>query len=196
MLGIICFSGSLYFLAIEKHLHLSFELPQLFFLITPIGGMFFILGWMLLADFGKPVGWDAPIAVRAAVLRGFARLQIASATKIDELLTIGCIDRRLPKLAEQIDPLFADAEMMTFVSPETQQQLLTAAPKLKASISNSCAPSERGLKRLRRIPLGTTLALPLTTIRWRMKFSLALSQTIATKEVRTSEMRYKSSRRN
>ena len=90
------------------------------------------LGWMLLADFGKPVGWDAPIAVRAAVLRDFARLQIASATKIDELLTIGCIDRRLPKLAEQIDPLFADAEMMTFVSPETQQQLLTAAPKLKA----------------------------------------------------------------
>ncbi len=90
------------------------------------------LGWMLLADFGKPVGWDAPIETRAAVLRDFARLQIASASKIDELLAIGCIDRRLPRLAEQIDSLLHDSRMMAYVTPEVQQRLLTAAPRLKA----------------------------------------------------------------
>lgn len=88
-------------------------------------------GWMLLADFGETVGWSAPSEVRAAVLRDFARLQIASSAKIDELLAIGCIDRRLPRLAQQIDPLFADARMMATVSPEIRQQLLAAAPRLK-----------------------------------------------------------------
>lgn len=87
--------------------------------------------WMLLPDLGKVIGWEAPNEVYAAVFRDFARLQIASSTKIDELLAIGCIDRRLNQLAEQIDPFFADAEVMALVPPEIHQQLLTAAPKLK-----------------------------------------------------------------
>lgn len=89
-------------------------------------------GWMLLADFGEPVGWGASVEIRAAVLREFARLQIASSTKIDELLAIGCIDRRLLRLAEQIDPLFEDTGMMATVSTEIQHNLLAAAPRLKA----------------------------------------------------------------
>lgn len=88
--------------------------------------------WMLLADFGKEIGWEAPLDLRAAALCDFARLQIASATKIDELLAIGCIDRRLAKLAEQIDLLLHDAEIMAYVEPDKQQQLLSAAPRLTA----------------------------------------------------------------
>lgn len=45
--GLICFSGSLYFLA---YLRLN-ELPvaKWLVLITPVGGLFFISGWILLA---------------------------------------------------------------------------------------------------------------------------------------------------
>ena len=45
-LGIICFSGSLYLLAV-RHL-LGIEGMKIGF-ITPIGGVFFLLGWGLLA---------------------------------------------------------------------------------------------------------------------------------------------------
>lgn len=43
MVGIFCFSGSLYFLAIREliDLNINFLLGPL----TPIGGLFFILGW-------------------------------------------------------------------------------------------------------------------------------------------------------
>jgi uncharacterized membrane protein YgdD (TMEM256/DUF423 family) len=49
VLGIICFCGSLYFLAAKVHLHIDSEIPQAFYLVTPLGGAFFIIGWMLLA---------------------------------------------------------------------------------------------------------------------------------------------------
>lgn len=88
--------------------------------------------WMLLADFGSEVGWGAPVEIRAEALRDLARLQIESAGQLDELLAIGCIDRRLAQLAEQIDPLLNDAVMLAYVDVEKQQQLWAAAPRLKA----------------------------------------------------------------
>jgi len=50
LIGIILFSGSLYFLCTRQLLHaewLSFLGP-----ITPLGGLFFIAGWVLLAMVG------------------------------------------------------------------------------------------------------------------------------------------------
>ncbi len=88
--------------------------------------------WMLLVDFGPEVGWGAGIEVRRAVLRCFGRLQIAAADHIDELLAIGCLDRRLDKLAAQIDPLFNDATMLAYVSESQGEQLRALGPKLKA----------------------------------------------------------------
>ena len=50
LIGIVCFSGSLYFLCTRNLFHadwLSFLGP-----ITPIGGLFFILGWLFIAMVG------------------------------------------------------------------------------------------------------------------------------------------------
>ncbi|HMN30441.1 MAG TPA: phosphotransferase, partial [Caldilineaceae bacterium] len=87
--------------------------------------------WMLLADFGPEVGWGAPVETREAVLRSFARLQIASAGRVDELLALGCVDRRLTRLADQIDPLFHDAEMVDYLDEEQQRRLPATADRLK-----------------------------------------------------------------
>jgi uncharacterized membrane protein YgdD (TMEM256/DUF423 family) len=45
VLGILFFSGSLYLIATRSLMQI--EYPKLFFLITPLGGIFFILGWIL-----------------------------------------------------------------------------------------------------------------------------------------------------
>jgi uncharacterized membrane protein YgdD (TMEM256/DUF423 family) len=44
--GIIFFSGSLYIVACEDYLKL--DLPKAIFIITPVGGLCFILGWLML----------------------------------------------------------------------------------------------------------------------------------------------------
>jgi hypothetical protein len=86
--------------------------------------------WMLLADFGSEIGWEATIETREAALAAFAQLQMASAARVDELLNVGCIDRRLSRLAEQIALLLNDQEVLALVEPAQQQQLLAAAPRL------------------------------------------------------------------
>jgi hypothetical protein len=88
--------------------------------------------WMLLTDFGEEVGWEAPIETREEVLCTFGRLQIATAPRVDELLALGCGDRRLPRLAAQIEPLLSDPEMMAYIEKERQEQLWAAAPRLRA----------------------------------------------------------------
>jgi len=44
--GILFFSGSLYFLATSDALKISW--PPIIGIITPIGGLFFIIGWIML----------------------------------------------------------------------------------------------------------------------------------------------------
>lgn len=44
--GIICFSGSLYFTSFADIMH--WDLPVAVFLITPLGGLLFIIGWLML----------------------------------------------------------------------------------------------------------------------------------------------------
>ena len=51
LVGLICFSGSLYAIAIGKAIGFSF--PTFFNLITPLGGVLFIIGWIALF-FGVP----------------------------------------------------------------------------------------------------------------------------------------------
>ncbi|MFS8616401.1 MAG: DUF423 domain-containing protein [Solitalea sp.] len=45
-LGILLFSGSLYFLSVKAHLGIGNIGPL--GLVTPIGGLFFIIGWIML----------------------------------------------------------------------------------------------------------------------------------------------------
>lgn len=86
--------------------------------------------WILLADFGAEIGWEASVETREAALTAFAQLQIASAVQVEELLVHGCIDRRLPVLAAQIEPLLNDGAMMSLIDGEQEQRLLASAPRL------------------------------------------------------------------
>lgn len=89
-------------------------------------------GWLLLADFGAEVGWSATVETRAAVLQAFGELQVMAAAKVEELLAIGCIDRRLPVLAAQVDELLGDEAMLAYVDAPARAALQAAAPTLKA----------------------------------------------------------------
>ncbi|BDA66957.1 hypothetical protein CAL7716_011230 [Calothrix sp. PCC 7716] len=62
--------------------------------------------WMLLADFGESVGRKAPVKIQKEVYSLLAQIQIKSVQHINKLLSIGCLDRRLEWLSNQIDVLF------------------------------------------------------------------------------------------
>jgi Ser/Thr protein kinase RdoA (MazF antagonist) len=61
--------------------------------------------WMLLEDFGPVVGWQAAAETRVEVLSTFARMQLETTSRQDELLALGAFDRRPAWLAAQIQPL-------------------------------------------------------------------------------------------
>lgn len=87
--------------------------------------------WMLLADFGESVGRKAPIKVQKEVYSLLALIQIQSVQHIDKLLSIGCLDRRLEWLSNQIDVLFNDEVALSQMQPEEIKQLQSLAPSLK-----------------------------------------------------------------
>lgn len=88
--------------------------------------------WMLLDDFG-PNLWqrDKEKADFAPAAAEYARLQQASAERVGELLALGCIDRRLPVLAGQIDPLLAHPLTARHAKAEERSQLAGLAPRLR-----------------------------------------------------------------
>ncbi|MGH2593013.1 MAG: phosphotransferase [Anaerolineae bacterium] len=89
-------------------------------------------GWMLLPDFGRELGWDAPIERRAEALRAFGRLQIDSTKRVDELLAIRCLDRRLDRLIDQIDPLLNSLDTSSGLTETEIVQFRDLGPRLKA----------------------------------------------------------------
>lgn len=103
-------------------------------------------GWLLLPDFGPPLGHDAPLPDRCAAMQAFARLQVSSAPHAGELLRLGCIDRRLPVLKSQVDSWL---ETLPFYAPLSESELGSLrglGPRLK-SLCDEAA----------RIPLPDTL---------------------------------------
>ncbi|MBX3054139.1 MAG: phosphotransferase [Caldilineaceae bacterium] len=88
--------------------------------------------WMLLDDFG-PNLWerDKKNADFAPAAAEYARLQQASAERVEELLALGCFDRRLPVLAEQIDALLTHPLTSTHARSDELSQLATLAPRLR-----------------------------------------------------------------
>ncbi len=89
--------------------------------------------WMLLADFGPAVGWDAPVEALEEMLVSFAKLQRDAATRADDLAAMGCLDRSLDRLAAQIDPLLSDPEMLAAqANTDEMARLRALGPRLKA----------------------------------------------------------------
>ena len=62
LLGIICFSGSLYLLACADLLHIGSGLKQIIGPITPLGGLFFIGGWLMVFIAASKGGEKMPLS--------------------------------------------------------------------------------------------------------------------------------------
>lgn len=88
--------------------------------------------WMLLHDFGPPLGDKSTLELRSALLHQFAQLQQTAAEQTAHLLEIGCLDRRLHRLQDQIDGLLADVDLAQSLTDDECRQLRGAAPQLKA----------------------------------------------------------------
>jgi aminoglycoside phosphotransferase (APT) family kinase protein len=88
--------------------------------------------WMLLADFGAPLEEKASLADKESLFRTFGQIQIAAAAQVDELLAMGCLDRRLDRLAAQIEPLLNDPEATAELDENEIKQLQALIPQLKA----------------------------------------------------------------
>ena len=87
--------------------------------------------WMLLEDFGKPVGSNASFKAQQNIYRLFARIQIKSIEHRDRLLAVGCLNRGLDVLQSQIDPLINDENSLSELSTVEIEQLHNLAPYLK-----------------------------------------------------------------
>lgn len=89
-------------------------------------------GWILLDDFGADLREEkAPERDVQSLLRQFGSMQIQSARMVEELLGLGCIDRRLPVLARQIDLLVGHSLTARHAKPDDLAQLRVLAPRLQ-----------------------------------------------------------------
>lgn len=85
-------------------------------------------GWFLLRAFDELIGWSAPLELRCELLARFASLQRQSASQVDELLDLGCHDRRLAVLERQLEPLLADPAAVAKLEPAEVAELRELAP--------------------------------------------------------------------
>jgi Ser/Thr protein kinase RdoA (MazF antagonist) len=73
-------------------------------------------------------------AVRERILGEYARLQRDTASRTADLLRIGCHDRRLPVLSEQIASLLAFADTRPDLTDEEKAHLHAIVPRLQEQI--------------------------------------------------------------
>jgi fructosamine-3-kinase len=88
--------------------------------------------WMLLADLGEPIEEKAAVTQKEILFRTFGQIQIEAAAQVEELLAMGCLDRRLDRLTTQIEPLLKDLEATTELNENEIEQLQQLIPHLKA----------------------------------------------------------------
>jgi hypothetical protein len=88
--------------------------------------------WMLMEDFGPALRSSASLEKWEVAVQRFGQLQLHTATQIDELLAIGCLDRRLDILESQIDPLLADDEALSPMTTDEIAKIRSLGPRLKA----------------------------------------------------------------
>ncbi len=93
-------------------------------------------GWLLMADFGgQSLNQIQDVTYWQSALRDYAKIQIDLTESMNQLRHLGCPERRLDKLAAQIDPLLAELSTVPpeqGLSPGEMAQLYALAPELKA----------------------------------------------------------------
>lgn len=87
--------------------------------------------WLLLEDFGEPIGRNRPPKVRQHVCQLLAKMQISSVKHCDRLLKLGCLDRRLEILSRQIELLANDNNATSELSAPEKEQFQSLVPKLQ-----------------------------------------------------------------
>jgi thiamine kinase-like enzyme len=85
---------------------------------------------MLVPDFGQPIRNSGTLAARQDMLRIFGGIQRESAAHVEELLALGCLDRRLQRLPEQAARLADDAAILADLTEAEVGQFRGALPKL------------------------------------------------------------------
>jgi hypothetical protein len=88
--------------------------------------------WMLLPDFGQPVRDSGTLAARQDMLRIFGGIQRESIAHVEELLALGCLDRRLQRLPEMAANLAGDTPLLIDLTEPEIAQFRAALPKLAA----------------------------------------------------------------
>jgi hypothetical protein len=94
--------------------------------------------WMLLPDVGQSLG-TMPRSPRQELLRSFGAIQRDSAAAVDELLELGCHDRRLEQLSAQAAMLAADAAALSGLTDAERAQFRLALPRLQAMCATLAA---------------------------------------------------------
>jgi hypothetical protein len=87
--------------------------------------------WMLMEELDGEVGWEAPAEDQMKILRTVAQIQQDAASRIDELLAVGCLDRRLNLLKGQIEGLLTDDCVKALLDEAELGTLWDAVPNLK-----------------------------------------------------------------
>jgi phosphotransferase family enzyme len=91
--------------------------------------------WMLMHDFGAELR-DMPTLERweTAVVR-FGKMQVGAVSAVEDLLAVGCLDRRLNILAQQIDPLLNNVQLAGLLPTDEMSRLRALVPRLKTMCS-------------------------------------------------------------
>jgi hypothetical protein len=102
-------------------------------------------GWLLLEDFGEPVGHRDDVEeaerrqTRIDIIRLQAQLQRrAAAMGSEALLAAGCLDRRLPAMVDQIEPLIEDGLTAEALDAQELERLRALAPQIELAL-RECA---------------------------------------------------------
>ncbi|MBV7338058.1 aminoglycoside phosphotransferase family protein [Chloroflexi bacterium TSY] len=88
--------------------------------------------WMLTAEWGQEIGDEVELRVRQQVIGCYAQLQVAVAGQVDELLAMGCKDRRLETLPAQVEALLADQEMLSQLAVDEVERVRALLPQIQA----------------------------------------------------------------
>jgi len=91
--------------------------------------------WMLMEDLGQPIGRDAPLEKKADLFSVMARIQIDSSRRIDSLIQMGCIDRRIPWLQAHLDGLLVDVVTLSLLTQTEREDLRGELPRLKSLLA-------------------------------------------------------------
>ena len=92
-------------------------------------------GWMLTAVFGEQIAQKGTFTERnTALWQAYAPLQVDSTQHIEQLLAIGCLDRRLHKLHAQLEPFFFSDAVAAVLEPTEIAELKRLLPRLKDQI--------------------------------------------------------------